>query len=268
MLEPIVAQIVAQNCVKIVTKKAPLILMTVGIGGMGASTVMAVKATPKANAIYKQIMRTPDLPPNERNKEILKRVVPLYAPAALAAVCGATCVVGSYSINMARLAEITAAYALAQNNLTTYRKQVEEKYGKEAEQEVHEESVKKVEERWEKDSNRDLPVPIVNDFNLKLYEDGLTGQRFWSTDKRIINSILRINDRIKSESHIFYSEYGLDVGMLACKAMDVDGWLYGDEIYVDISEDEYVTPKGEKYRTVHIDTNPDFKRYLKEGDYM
>lgn len=268
LFEPIIAQAVAQNCVKIVTKKAPLILMSIGIGGMGASTVMAVKATPKASAIYKQITRDPELSPRERNKAILERIVPLYAPAAITAVGGATCIVGSYSINMARLAELGALYAVAQNNLTTYRKQVEDIYGKEEELKIHDQVVQKEQQRYLEDSQSERSIPAANEPNLKLFKDMRTKQFFWSTQSRIINTFTDICKRIQCEGHISYTEYAVDVGMEYGEATDDAGWLMGDDPVIDISEEEYSTPQGWKYREVHVDTNPCYVAYLQSNECL
>lgn len=268
ILEPIIVKAVIANTTKVLEKKAPLILMTVGIVGMSTSTVMAVKVTPQANSMLKQIRRDPELSPRERNKAIFERVVPLYAPAALAAVGGAACVIGSYSINMARLAEIGAAYAIAQNELTSYRKKVEDIYGQEEERKVFEDVDRKEAERYYEDKSSKMPLPASNEQNVRLFKDMLTKQFFWSTSSRIINTVLEINNRIQYEGHIRYSEYAIDVNMESCDATDNHGWLMGDVLSVDISEDEYSTPQGWKYREVRLDTNPKFQLYLERGEYL
>lgn len=268
ILEPIIVKAVVANTTKVLEKKAPLILMTVGIAGMSASTVMAVKVTPQANSMLKQIRRDPELSPRERNKAIFERVVPLYAPAALAAVGGAACVIGSYSINMARLAEIGAAYALAQNELTSYRKKVEDIYGQEEERKVFEDVDRKEVERYYEDKSSKMPLPASNEQNLRLFKDMYTKDFFWSTQTRIINAFNRICKRIQYEGHISYTEYAQDIGMEAGEATDEAGWLMGDDPVIDISEDEYSTPQGWKYREVRVDRNPRFKEYLERGEYL
>ena len=268
VLEPIITKAVISNSVKLIEKKMPLILMGAGLGLSTGSTILAVKVTPEATAAIKQIKRTPDLMPSERNWEIFKRVVPLYAPAALAAVGGAACVISSYSINVARLAELGAAYAVAQNSLTTYRKELDKRYGKEVEEDITQNVKEQVTERYCEDKTASMPLPASNDSNMRLFKDMLTMQFFWSTSSRIVNTVLDINNRIQYEGHIRYTEYAIDVNMEACDATDNDGWLMGDVLTVEISEDEYTTPQGWKYREVRVDTNPKFKQYLDKGEYM
>lgn len=263
ILESLIIQSVAHNCAQIVSKKAPLILMTVGIGGMGASTAMAVSVTPKANAIYKQIMRTPNLTPSERNKEIFKRVVPLYAPAALTAVGGATCIIGSYSINMARLAELGAAYAIAQNNLTSYRREVEEQYGKEAEKEIVERTIKREEERAKE-------AEAVDDFAAEcrksssgetiILVDRNTGKQYDTTPEAVSDACLYLQHRMTcGEMLIQYSDFEteLDPDNRPCNFSDNHGWVAGDIIRPSFS-DWYITKKGTRYKEFEIDTNPNF----------
>lgn len=268
VLEPIITKAVISNSVKLIEKKMPLILMGAGLGLSTGSTILAVKATPEATAAIKQIKRNPDLTPNERNWEIFKRVVPLYAPAALTAVGGAACIISSYSINVARLAELGVAYAVTQNSLTTYRKELDKRYGKEVEEDITQNVKEQVTERYYEDKTASMPLPASNEPNLRLYKDMLTKQFYWSTESRIINTVLEINHKIQYEGHIRYTDFALDVGMEQCSATDNDGWLMGDVLSVDISEEEYSTPQGWKYKEVYLDTNPRFKEYLDKGEYM
>lgn len=268
ILEPIITKAVISNSVKLIEKKLPLILMGAGLGLTTGSTILAVRATPEATSIIKQIKRTPDLSEKDKNWEIFKRVAPIYVPSVLTGLGGAACIISSYSINMARLAELGAAYAIAQNSISTYRKQLADEYGKEKEQQITEDVKEQVAQRYLEDSAQSMPLPASNETNLRLFKDMLTKQFFWSTSSRIVNTVLDINNRIQYEGHIRYSEYALDVNMEACEATDNHGWLMGDVLTVDISEEEYSTPQGWKYKEVRLDTNPKFQLYLEKGEYL
>ena len=264
VLEPIITKAVISNSVKLIEKKMPLILMGAGLGLSTGSTILAVKATPEATAAIKQIKRTPDLTPSERNWEIFKRVVPLYAPAALAAVGGAACIISSYSINVARLAELGAAYAVAQNSLTTYRKEVEQKYGKEVEKELVEKTVKREEER---EKEADMVDEFARENTLELdggdkiiLVDRNTGRPYLTTPEDISDVCLSLqHDMTCGEMSIDYSEFetGLAPTKQPCNFSSDHGWIAGDIIKPWFS-DWYITKKGNKYKEFEIDTNPRF----------
>ena len=83
---------------KTVKKHSPEILTGIGIAGMTAAAVMAVKATPKALRMVdeKEIRDGKRL----TTGEIVKTTWKCYIPPVVAGVCSAACIIGASSTTM------------------------------------------------------------------------------------------------------------------------------------------------------------------------
>ena len=131
---------------------SPEILIGIGVAGMVTSTVLACRATLKADAVLKERKETlktfeeckdaEDLP--EYDEEDLKydtkilniqtgvKIVGLYAPAVVAGVFGVSCLVKSNGIHREREASLAAAYASLDQVFKKYRERIVKEYGEEA----------------------------------------------------------------------------------------------------------------------------------------
>lgn len=245
----------AKESSKIISHKSPLILTCVGIGLGVTSTVMAIKATPEANDIYKKIQDS-DLPENEKRKEVIKNVVPLYFPSALAGGLAIASVVGGYKIQANRLAEMTAAYLIANNSLQDYKKTIVDKFGEEVATDIQKEVAEK---EAEKNPDATKDIIISNDDNLEIMQDSISGQYFKSTRDDIWRVLTDIGYRLTIEDCIAASEYFYEVGISAnCLGDDV-GWMSGDRPEPKFTD--FILPDGRKAVHVQVDTNPAFRGY-------
>lgn len=245
----------AKNSTKILNLKAPLILTGVGIGLGITSTVMAVKATPEANDIYNKIQSS-DLPENEKRKEVIKNVVPLYLPSALTGCLAIASVVGGYKIQANRLAEMTAAYLMATNSLQDYRKTILEKFGEETANDIQKEVSEKEAERTP-DAAKD--IIISNDDGLEIMQDSISGQYFKSTRDDVWRVLTDIGYRLTVEDCIAASEYFYEVGISTNSLGDDVGWMTGDRPEPKFID--FILPDGRKAVHVSVDTNPAFRGY-------
>lgn len=127
---------VAKGIKTFTAKHSPEILTGLGIAGMITTTVLAVKATPKAlmcleDARYE---KKDDLTVFETVKACWKP----YLPAVLTGVTSTACLIGANSVSARRTAALTAAYQLSETALTEYREKVVETIGEKKEQAVRE----------------------------------------------------------------------------------------------------------------------------------
>ena len=246
---------IARNCTKLVTRKSPLIFTMAGIGLGVTSTVMAVKATPEANDIYTKIQNS-DLNENEKRKEVIKNVVPLYGPAVLTGGLGIASILTGYKINSNRLAEMTAAYLVATNGLQDYKQTVLEKFGEEAANDIQKEVSEKQASRTPDAAN---DIIIANDGPEEIMQDSISGQYFKSTRDEIWRVLTDIGYRLTIEDCIAASEYFYEVGISQNNLGDDVGWLTGDRPEPRFVP--FILPDGRKAVHVQIDTNPAFRCY-------
>lgn len=90
-------------------KHSPEILTGIGIAGMITTTVMAVKATPKALILLEEKKEELDTDRLEA-KDIIKTAWPCYIPAAVVGSISVFCLIGASSTNLRRNAALATAY--------------------------------------------------------------------------------------------------------------------------------------------------------------
>ena len=106
-----------------VTKHSPEILTGIGITGMITTTIMAVRATPKALILIEE--RGNSLTPIET----VKAAWTCYIPAAITGCLSIVCLIGASSVNVRRNAALAAAYTLSESALKEYQEKVVEHIG-------------------------------------------------------------------------------------------------------------------------------------------
>ena len=113
-----------------VTDKSPEILVGFGLAGMLTSTVLAVKATPKALDIL-------DQEDEYLTKiEVVKKTWKCYVPAAVGYCTSAACIIAATTTQNKRHAMLAGAYKLSESALLEYRSKVVETLGEEKEKET------------------------------------------------------------------------------------------------------------------------------------
>lgn len=212
-----------KNTQQFINKHSPEILTGIGIAGMVGTTIMAVKATPKAVAIIEERKREEgEITP----VEIVKATWKCYIPAAITGVASAACLIKAVSINTRRNAALLTAYNLSKNALAEYHDKVVETIGERKEKIIHDEIAK---DKMEKDPVSTHEI-IMTDRGTTLCYDAMFGRYFISDMDAIKRAINNINADIFSGNmyaslNDFYDELDLkhvDIG-------DRLGWNMDDK---------------------------------------
>ena len=138
MKKPNVA-LIAKNVKSAAVKHSPEILTGIGIAGMVTTTVLAIRATPRALDL---IARADDEKFDNGHGEhltkfeVIKVAWKPYIPAAVTCVTSAACLIGASSVSAKRNAVLATAYKLSESALTEYREKVVETIGEKKEREV------------------------------------------------------------------------------------------------------------------------------------
>lgn len=254
------------NGLKLKAKKhSPEMLLCAGIVGIIAGTVMACKATPKAVQIMeestktletiKEVQKTTDeetYTPQDFRKDIALtyiqtagKLVKTYGPALLLLGTGIGCVCGSHHILNKRNAALTAAYTLANQGYSEYRKRVIEKFGEEVDQQlkynlVEEETEETVTDEKGKEKTKKEKKTVVNDVKAGPYAKFFdSASRCWVDDAEQNLMFLKIteadmNERLKRNKVVFLNEVLDQLDIPRIQAGQVVGWVYKDEsTYID-----------------------------------
>lgn len=191
-----------------ISRHSPEILTGIGIAGMITTTILAVKATPKAIKLIeaeKQAKHVDALSPVDTVKTVWK----CYIPAAMTGVSSIACLIGSNAINAKRNAALTTVYTLSEMARNEYKEKVIETIGEKKERTIKE----KVDaERIKKDPVSKKEV-IITEKGTTLCYDHVFG-RYFKSDIDIINRAMnKINREIVINMYAslndFYAELGL-----------------------------------------------------------
>ena len=126
----------ARNVKLTLAKHGPEILTGIGISGMVTTTILAVRATPKALELIKEAEEERDEPLSKI--DVMKVAWKPYIPAAITGVVSIGCLIGGSSVSNKRTAALAAAYQLSESALSEYKEKVIETIGEKKEQAVRE----------------------------------------------------------------------------------------------------------------------------------
>lgn len=189
-------------------KHSPEILTGIGIAGMITTTIMAVRATPKALILIED--KKDELDTDKLTKmETIKAAWPCYIPSALVGTASVLCLVGASSTNMRRNAALATAYTLSETTLKEYQEKVVEAIGEKKEQGIREQVAK---EKMVKNPIREV-ILTERGGNTICY-DVISG-RYFKSDRDTISRVVNdLNRQMRDEMYIslndFYYELGLD----------------------------------------------------------
>ena len=194
-----------------VSKRSPEILTGIGIAGMISTTVLAVKATPKAMNLI-EMKKKEEWADKLSPVEIVKVAWKPYIPAIVTCVASTTCLIGASSVNAKRNAALATAYKLSETALSEYREKVIETIGEKKERAVRD---KVAEERVKKNPVSKNEV-IVTGNGKTLCFDPISGRYFMSSIETIKRAENTLNKQMLHDItgyvsfHDFYDEIGLD----------------------------------------------------------
>ena len=200
------------------SKRSPEILTGIGIAGMVTTTILAVKATPKAMEIKKS---NEELKGEKLTKiEVVKVAWKPYIPAAITGVVSTACLVGASSVNLRRNAVLATAYKLSENALTEYREKVVETIGKKKEKDIRN-SIDK--DRIEKNPVGRNEVFITGRGETLCY-DHTSGRYFKSDIDKIKKAVNEVNRKMLSETYISLNEFYDELGLSGISIGEKMGW--------------------------------------------
>lgn len=212
------------------SKHSPEILTGMGIAGMITTTVLAVKATPKALKLMDDARydKEEDLTVPEKVKVTWK----CYIPATLLGLASVGCLIGANSVNLRRKAALATAYKLSETALAEYKEKVIETVG--------EEKAKDIRSAIAKDKMEKNPVTksevIITDKGESLFCDSISGRYFKSDMNTIEKAVNTINRRLLNEMSVSLTEFYSEIGLSPTSLSEELGWNMNDgQIEIDFS---------------------------------
>lgn len=217
---------------------SPEILTGIGIAGMVTTTILAVRATPKALQLIeekKKEEQVEKLPPVETVKTTWK----CYIPATITGVTSIACLIGASSVNARRNTALATAYKLSETALTEYREKVVETIGEKKEQAVRDAVAK---DKIEKNPVNQREIIVTGKGDTLCY-DTLFGRYFKSDIEKLKRIENELNRRMRDEMYISLNEFYYEVGLEEVAAGHDLGWNI-DRGYIELDFSSQLTADG------------------------
>ena len=233
-------------------KNAPGILVGVGIVGMVGTTILAVRATPKAIKLIenkKRELEVDSLTP----VETVKTTWECYIPAAVSGAMSTACLIGASSVSARRNAALATAYNLTKVALNDYKDAVVETIGEKKEQVVRDTVAKK---KIERDPVTNTEV-IVTERGTTLCYDAVFGRYFRSDIDTIKRAVNELNRNVVSSMYASLNEFYDEIGLPPIEIGDKLGWNMDDgQIEVDFSSQ--LAADGTPCLVISFNVAPDY----------
>lgn len=177
-------------------RNSATILTCVGAAGVIATTVTAVKATPKALQLLEQekMNKGEDLTKLEK----VKIAGPVYVPSIILGTATLACMFGANALNQRSQAALMSAYALLDSSYKEYKAKVGEIYGEEAHDNVR--------AGIAKDKYEEEPVQLVED-DTRLFYDDYSGRYFEAKPVTVQRAEYELNRTLMMDDGVTVNEW-------------------------------------------------------------
>lgn len=233
-------------------RNASIILTCVGSMGVIATSVMAVKVTPKALALLENAK-------TEKGEELtktekIKVVGPAYIPAVIMGISTIVCIFGVNALNRRQQAALISAYTLLDNSYKDYKKKLKQLYG--------EDSVDKIEEKIVKDEYNEKPC-LVED-RKELFYDNFSQRYFEASTEKVLYAEHALNRRITYAHGAYLNEFYELLGLEPMDYGEFLGWFCDEicdtyrESRIEFDHSKIIMDDGLEVTIIHICTEPTF----------
>lgn len=199
-------------------RHSPEILTGIGIAGMITTTVMAVRATPKALSLIEER----EIEENKRltKTEKLKTSWKCYIPSVIVGGASTACLIGGQSVNLRRNAALAAACTVSEAALKEYQEKTLEVIGEKKEQAVRDAIAK---DKLEKNPVTQSQV-IFTGHGDTLCFDVWSGRYFKSDIELIRRAVHELNNQMRTDNYISLNEFYSSIDLQETRPGEILGW--------------------------------------------
>lgn len=221
-----------------IKKHSPEILTGIGIAGMISTSVLAVRATPKALILIGE-KKDEDGVYKLTPIETIKTVWTCYVPAAVTGCLSVACLIGASSVNVRRNAALATAYTLSESALKEYQEKVIETIGEKKEQSVRDSIAK---DRIDQNPVTNREIIITEKGNTLCY-DVISGRYFKSDIDKLKKVENELNRQMRDDMYISLNDFYYEIGLNPTSVGDDLGWNI-DHGYIELSFSSQLADEG------------------------
>lgn len=191
------------------------ILTFLGGAGVIATTVVAVRSTPKALRLLEEA--TEEKGEDLTTVEKVKIAGPSYIPSILIGIGTLSCIFGANIMNKRHQAALVSAYTLLDSSFKEYKQKVEELYG--------ENSDKVVSAELAKDNYEDEYEDEYED-DKRLFYDEYSRRYFRATNERVLRAEYELNKMVTEDNFASLNELYELLGIDKTDFGEYVGWSH------------------------------------------
>ena len=200
-------------------KRAPELLIVLGVGGMAAAVIEGIVVTPKALEDIEQ--KKKELQKKDLTTvEIVQATWKRYLPVVVTMVGSATCIIGADRIHLKRNAAIATAYTISETAMRDYKEKVKEVIGERKEQEVQ----NAVDEGYMKNHPVTETGVYLTGYGNTLCYDSVTGRYFRCDQSYIQKAEQMMNRRLRDEMYVSINDFYYEINLPPIPNGDDLGW--------------------------------------------
>lgn len=213
-------------------KSTPTILSLVSVAGVVTTTVLAIKATPKALRIIedKKVERANDtmsLPIEPLTKtEVVKLTWKCYVPTAIVGVSTVSCIFLNNMLNKKKQASLAGGYYLIKESFDKYREASKDVYGDDADFRITAQAAKN---KYVSNDGSLLYDPSLDTSSDDLlFYDDYSKRYFTSSVTAVLNAQYHINRNLSLRGYVSVNEFYEFLGIDEIDTGDDFGWCAFD----------------------------------------
>lgn len=239
-------QTLQKICTKSLTelkRHSPLILTCLGAVGLVATTITAVRATPRA---VRLIQRAEDKKGDALTKpEIVKVAAPIYIPSAIIGVSTLACIFGANVLNERRQAALASTCIFLEQSYKKYRSAVNEVFGENADAMVRKAMVAK--------SCVDKTESLKRSGEYIMFYEEYYGDFFERTMAEVLDAESKMNRKLAMDGYASVNDFLELLGLYSVEYGDQIGW---DNAWLDFEHETVELEDGMECTIIHIPTTP------------
>lgn len=241
---------------RFVKRNASTILTCIGGAGVVATSVLAVKATPKALTLLEKAEE--EKGEKLTKAETIKVAGPAYIPSILVGVSTIACIFGANALNKRQQAALMSAYALLDSSYKEYRSKVGEIYGEEADMNIKKEIAK---DKYDED--------LVVEAGNELFYDDFSGRYFETTMEKVIQAEYLLNRNLIRDCYVCVNQFYDQLKIEPIDGGDELGWAANEmhercwNAWIDFHHEKVVMDDGLECYIITMESMPyaDYEDY-------
>lgn len=231
-------------------KESPNLLTTLGVAGVLSTTILAIKATPKALEVIQdeQMSSVKDLMTVDK----IKLTWRYYLPTVISGLITTACIISVNNIHVRRHAALGALYSITEGALKEYQQKVIEVVGKKKESDIRDEIAQ--------DKLNTHPLTedlLLTGIGQHLFYDSLSARYFRSDIESVRRSINTFNADLLQDMYKVLNEFYDEIGIEGTDMGKNMGWDIENGL-LDVRFSSKIASSGEPCVVLEYPVSPRF----------